>query len=73
MMYKCIMKSLLVKGKTKVIVWLEEYSIIPNKPGNLLIKLVISESHLHTNATTSKIRIQLIILDYFMAICGQDI
>ena len=48
---------------------LEDYSIRPHKSVNLLIKVVIRESHLNTNAMTSQIRVQLSTLDYFMATC----
>ena len=57
MMYKRILNSLSVEAKTKVNVCSEEYSIGPQKPGNLPLKVVIRESHLDTNATTSQIRI----------------
>ena len=70
MMYKCIMDSLLVETKPKVNLWSEEYNIRTQKPGKLLIKVAISESHLDKNATTSQIRIQLSTLDDIMATCG---
>ena len=57
MMYKCIMNSLLLEEKTKLNLCSEEYSVGPHKPGKILIKVVIRESHLDTNATTSQISI----------------
>ena len=51
---------------------MEDYSIRPHKSVNLLIKVVIRESHLNTNAMTSQIRVQLSTLDYFMATCGHE-
>ena len=72
-MYKCIMNSLLLEAKTKMNIWLKEYSIGSYKSGSLLLKVVIRESHLDTNATTSQIRIQLSTLDDFMAACAHEI
>ena len=54
-------------------IWSEEYSIVSQKSGNLLIEVVTRESHFDTNVTTYKISIQLSTLDDFMAKCGYDI
>ena len=41
--------------------------------GNLLLKVLVRESHLDTNATTSWIRTQLSSLDEYMMIIGSNI
>ena len=44
-----------------------------NASGNLLLKVLVRESHLDTNATTSWIRTQLSSLDKYMMIISSDI
>ena len=56
-----------------MVVWLEGYSIIPCKFLNLLLKVVIQESHMDTNATTLQIGFHLSSLNNFMVSCEHDI
>ena len=58
-MYQCIMNSLSKSGKAKVIINRDEYMVDWYRSGNLLLKVVIRESYLDTNATTSTIRTRL--------------
>ena len=73
MLYMCIMNSLSKEGKTKIQVWRDQYTVNGFKSGNLLLKIVIRESHLDTNATTSMIRLKLSNLDDYMPTIGSDI
>ena len=67
MLYSCIMNSLSKEGKTKIHVWRDQYTMPGGyKSGNLLLKIVIRESHLDTNATTSVLRLKLSALDTYM-------
>ena len=71
MIHKCLMNSLSKEGKMKVESWEREYLItndagtmVPS--GNLLLKVIIRESHLDTNATTQSIRMKLSNLDEYI-------
>lgn len=71
MMYQCLLNSISKEAKKKVQVWESEYimmndqgTIIPS--GNLLLKVIIRESHLDTNATTQSIRTKLSNLDIYI-------
>ena len=71
MLYKCLMSSLTKAAKQKVIVNENEYTIENNegekrKSGVLLLKVIVRESHIDTNATTSQIRLKLSSLDEYM-------
>jgi hypothetical protein len=67
------MSSISKEGKKKILVWKEEYHINGYKSGNLLLKIIIRESHINTNATTSNIRTKLSSLDSYVLMIGQDI
>ena len=60
MLYNCLMNSISKEGKHKILVWQKQYQI-ETEPGcfvgsgNLLLKIIIRESHLDTNATTASI------------------
>ena len=74
MLYACIMNSLSREGKTKIHVWRDQYTAPGGyKSGNLLLKIVIRESHLDTNATTSVLRLKLSALDTYMPKVNSDI
>ena len=74
MLYSCIMNSLSKEGKTKIHIWREQYTTPGGyKSGNLLLKIVIRESHLDTNATTSVLRLKLSSLDTYMPKVNSDI
>jgi hypothetical protein len=72
-MYKCLMKSLSKEGKEKINIWSHQYHIEDMKSGNLLLKVIIRESHLDTNATTSSIRTKLSNLDKLFPSLGYDV
>ena len=63
MLYSCLMASLYKVGKTKIMVWGKQYKINGKGSGHLLLKVIIRESHLESNATTVVIRRHLSSLD----------
>jgi hypothetical protein len=74
MLYQCLMQSMSKEGKKKILIWNDEYHIDGNKSGTLLLKVIIRESHIDTNArTTSNIRMKLSSLDTYIHMIGQDI
>jgi len=73
MMYTCIMNSIYKIGKAKIRIWEDEYKVDNHVSGNLLLKIVVRESHLDTNATTSTIRTKLSELDSYLPTIGSDI
>ena len=78
MLYKCLMSSLSKEARMKIEGWENEYVIQNNQgtttpSGNLLLKVIIRESHLDTNATTQSIRMKLSNLDDYMIKISSDI
>ena len=53
--------------------WEEQYKIKVKQSGNLLLKIIIRESHLDSNATTTSTRNHLSSLDQFITTIGCDI
>jgi hypothetical protein len=75
MLYKCLMASLTSKAKKKILIWSNQYKIRENKisSGVALLKIIIRESHLDTNATTNQIRTKLSSLDAYISTIDSDI
>ena len=73
MLYHCLIGSLSKAGGTKVMVWEEQYNINGKPSVNILLKIIIRESHLDINATTTSIINQLSSLDQFITTIGCDI
>ena len=78
MMYQCLLNSLSKEAKIKVQVWESEYIVMNDEgtyvpSGNLLLKVIIRESHLDTNATTQSIRTKLSNLDLYIQTINCDI
>ena len=73
MLYRCLMNSISKEGKRKILVWEDQYQIGPYGSGNLLLKIIVRESHLDTNATSASIRKKLTNLDRYLPTIGQDI
>ena len=78
MLYECLIASLTIEGKAKLNVHEEEYIIgqpgankLPS--GLCLLKVLIRESHLDSNATTGMIRTKLSNLDIELMQNGNDI
>ena len=73
MLYKCLMNSISKEGKRKILVWEDQYQIGAYGSGNLLLKIIVRESHLDTNATSASIRKKLTNLDQYLPTIGHDI
>jgi hypothetical protein len=75
MLYKCLMASLSDEAKKKVSIWSNQYRIGDDKQvsGVALLKVIIRESHLDTNATTNQIRTKLSSLDAYITTIDSDI
>ena len=73
MLYHCIIYSLSKTGKQKLNVWKKQFIIGKYPSGNLLLKVLVRESHLDTNVTTSWIRTHLSSLDEYMMTIGSNI
>jgi hypothetical protein len=67
------MNSLTKAGKSKVKIWKSQYTVGGLKSGAYLLKVVIRESHIDTNATTGHIRTRLTMLDTYLPTIGNDI
>ena len=72
-LYRCLMASLSKEGKKKILVWESQYTVRGMGSGNLLLKIIVRESHLDTNATSSSIRTKLTDLDRYLPTIGHDI
>ena len=72
-LYRCLMASISRLGKKKILVWEDQYTINGLGSGNLLLKIVVRESHLDTNATSASIRTKLTDLDKYLPTIGHDI
>ena len=68
MLYHCLMASLSDEAKEKVLIWSDDYQIeIDDKrysSGVALLKVIIRESHINTNASANQIRTKLSNLDH---------
>ena len=77
MLYKCLMASLTADARKKVTIWSSQYRIGEGDDttcgGVALLKIIIRESHLDTNATTNQIRTKLSNLDAYILTVDSDI
>jgi hypothetical protein len=73
MMYQSLMNSISKEGKDKITIWKSQYCIGQRPSGNLLLKIIIQESHLDTNATATSIRKKLSSLDVYILTINSDI
>ena len=67
------MNSLSKTVKQNLNVWKKQFMIGKYPSGNLLLKVLVREIHLDTNATTSWFRTQLSSLDEYMITIGSNI
>ena len=65
-LHLCLMNSLTQAGKDKVRLWSDQVILNGRESGILLLKVIIRESHLDTNATMNSIRTQLSNLDEYI-------
>ena len=66
MLFHCIMNSITSDAKTNITIWESEYMVHNIPSGPLLLKIIIRESHIDTNATSSAIRLRLSNLDTYI-------
>jgi hypothetical protein len=59
MLYHCLMASMTQAAKNSIQLWKSEFMIGDLPSGNLLLRVIIREGHLDSNATTSVLRQQL--------------
>ena len=73
MIHQCLTASLSASGYAKVSLFAEEYTVNGIPDGLLFLRVIIRESHLDTNATSTQIREALTRLDDSMGQYGSDI
>jgi len=75
MLYKCLMASMTVDARRKVSLWSAQYRIGEANvtSGMALLKVIVRESHLDTNATTHQIRTKLSNLDQYIMTVDSDV
>ena len=73
MLHRCLMNLLSCKGKIKVRIKSSEYTIQGILSSVLLLKVIISASHINTNATTATIKDKLGSLDLYLPTIASDI
>ena len=73
MLYECLMNSLSDKGRAKINIWKHQFFVHGLPSGVLLLKVIVRESHIDSNATASLIRTQLARLDSYISDVGNDI
>ena len=66
MLYYAIINSLSLSARSKVMIWRDQFTVQGRRSGVALLKVLIRESHLDTNATTTSIRIKLSSLDDYI-------
>ena len=72
-MYNCLLNSLSVEGLAKITVWEDEYMVRNIGSGPYLLKVIIRESDIDSNATIRNIRNKLAQLDTYLPTIGFDI
>jgi hypothetical protein len=72
-LYHCIRATLTKEAMAKIALFRAEYTIDGTASGLLLLKVVIRESHIDTNATTKFIRERLSSLDTYMKSISSDV
>jgi hypothetical protein len=72
-LYMCLMNSLSTEGKSKILIWEKQYQIGDKGSGTLLLKVIIRESHIDSNATVQTITTKLMSLDKYILTINSDI
>ena len=73
MMYDLIMNSLSIQGLQRVQVWKAQYQVNSQDSGGCLLKVIIRESYLDSNATISTLRSNISSLDNYIRDNGSDL
>ena len=72
-MYSCLFASLSKEGRDKVTIHESSYTVNGRKSGILLLKVIIRESYVDTNATVMSIRKKFLELDTYLISVNYDI
>ena len=72
-LYYCLINSLSENGIAKVMICSDEFTLEGIPSGTLLLKVIIRESHIDTNATTIHIREKLSSLDGYLKEVGNNV
>ena len=72
-MFECLWSSLTKEGIAKLGIYQHKFTVHGRKSGACLLKVIITESYVDTNATTKRIRISLTKLDEYMASCKSNV
>ena len=73
LLYEGLMNSLAPEAKSKINIWKDDFWVRGLPSGNLLMKVIIRECHLDTNATVASIRQRLASLDAYLPTIDYDI
>jgi hypothetical protein len=73
MMYDLLMNSLSTQGIQRIQVWQDQYHLNQEDSGGCLLKVIIRESYLDSNATVSTLRLNLSSLDEYIKENGSDL
>ena len=73
MLYYAIINSLSSSARNKIMIWRDQFTIGKNRSGVALLKVLIRESHLDTNATTTSIRTKLSKLDIYIVTINSNV
>ena len=72
-LHNMLMESLSVTGIQRIQVWKDQYSLNGLDSGGCLLKVIIRESYLDSNATVSTLRLNLSSLDTYIRDNGSDL
>ena len=72
-LFEALMRTLSVTGLQRIQVWKNQYMINGHDAGLCLLKVIIRESYLDSNATVSTIRMNLTTLDDYIRKNGSDL
>ena len=73
LLYECLMNSLSPDANAKIDIWRDDFWTNTLPSGNMLLKVIIRECHLDTNATVASIRQRLSSLDVYLPTIDYDI
>ena len=73
MLYQFLMSSITTEARARVNLWKEQFTIDGYAAGVALLKIIVRESYLDTNATTTSIKMKLSNLDEYMRKNDNDI
>ena len=72
-LYNCLMNSLSKEATDTITIWKDDYFINGHPSGTLLLRVIIRESYIDTNASATAVREKLNSLDLYMTTIDSDI